>query len=750
MNADRIAQLEPRALPSAAAIIQEVRDSILTAQTLGVFTKINTAHETRRCLWPNQHDDGMKHGADAFPYDRAIDSRVPLAEEIVTEHVRVRMAAVRGGNVSIGPMNQIEDSDKSKLWNDVLKYYRSQNRRSMKNHWKLFQTCVEEIGYGILHLDWRESRVLKPQTLTREQIISFLAASMMETMQAEAQLPEGETLPPESQQMAADLATMQTDEMLVNPMLKEGALALLQQMDPTMPESEARRVITQLSRADTATYYAPRGAGGLPAVKARIPWVDCGHAMDLGPDGKCSWWFLSEWLSEVDLRQRCEQEQCDEEWLKAVLGQPNKGLSELMQLTNLPRWLLNGVGLGLSYDTQQNERAPMFQVLTVYRLAVNSAGIPAVYETLVHPLVPDLLGKHELCAVAELPFIAEARESASLMVQSRGIPEIVLTDQLGLKKLKDGITAMAELAAFPPYERAMGDNQRLAPGVDLPVRRNTGTNGTQSRFLEVPGVDRGALEAMAQSRADVDRLFARGKDMDPDTRRLYLEDMGESAVLSYEELMRLLWLHIQAYVDEVVATRIAGRPVSVRATAEDLEGTADVVMEFSSMAFNQATALELADYVTKLAGLDRSGRIDFGRAVEMITRIFDPVLSENIILPGEAAAAEIEKDEQGVIAAIASGQYITGRVNSPETRWKVLQNWLANPSTVSALQTNPLTYAALSEHIKGLQQEMVQRGENVFTGQTGQKPEAPWQQDDKPEAALKQMVEGPSAQPMSV
>lgn len=730
-------------MPEAKDIIREVKDAVETAQQLGAFEKIARAHMTRRCLKESgQADDGMKHGLDAFPWDLAIDTRVPLAEEIVTDHVRTRMAAIRAGNVQIGPQNEIEDSGKAKTWNDVLKYYRNQVKRSLKNNLKLYMTCVEEIGYGVMKIDWRDVKQLKPIEITREQVTLFLLEEKTAQMAAQAPELNGE-LPVEWQQQLADNAVLEVEELLTAKERKWEAIQLLMRMDATLLKEEALRIITPLAKKGTATYYAARGTGGTPCIKARIPWVNCGHAIDLGPDGKCSWWFEAEWLSEVDLRIRCEQEKCNSAWLEAVLQQPNKGMTELMSSTlNVPDWLLNGVGIGLSYDRKENQNAPMFQILTVYRLAVNKAGIPACYETLVHPHVPDLLGKHECCEVAELPFVAEAREPAALMIQSRGIPEIILTDQLALKKLKDATIYMAELEAYPPFERAMGDGNRIAPGAELPRGRNTGTSGTTSRFLEVPGVSMGALKAMEMTRQDVNALFVRGPNVDPDSRRMFLEDLGECAVMSFEEIMRLLWLHVQAYVDNVLASRVAGRPVSVKATAEDLEGTADITVEFSAMAMNQKTALELADYLTKLAGLDRSGRIDFGAAVEMITRIFDPVLSETIIVPGEVAAANIEKDENNVIASIASGQYITGRVNSPDLRWKVVKRWLANPNTVPGLQANPSNYAALQEHIKGLQQEMVQKQDNVFTGQTGQKPDAPWEQEAKPEQVLKGMVEG--------
>lgn len=755
MNAgsQRIAKLEPRQNPDAQTLIQEVRDAVQTAQTLGVFDKIERAHMTRRCLWEGQSDDGMKHGLDAFPWDRAIDRKIPLADEIVSDHVRVRMASIRQGQVQIGPMDSIADAEKSKQWDDVLRYYRKhpQVRRALRNHFKLFSTCVEEIGYGVVQVDWRDEKVIVPVEVTLAKIVSFLAQELIQEQVSAAQALQAETgqeAAPPDEAALADLAAVMVEDMRLNPERDAEMAALLMRMDSTLEESEALRAAKELRGPEDdgdvdATYYAARSAGGLPIIKARIPWVDCGHATDLGPDGKCSWWFVAEWMDEATLLARAQQDKWAKGFTDEVKKHANKGLSELMQsVLTLPDWLLNGVGMGVKFDRQNNQRAPMFQILTVYRMAVNKAGIPACYETVIHPHVGDMLGKHECCEVRELPFIAEAREPAALMMQSRGVPEIVLTEQLALKKLGDATVAMAELQALPPYERAMGDNSRLAPWTEMPVKRSTGTSGTQSRFLDVPGVSAGVLRAQEMVRESIDQFFKRGPKADPDEKRLYLEEMGESATGSYEETMRILWLHIRAYVDNLRASRVAGRPVNLDVTADDLDGTADITVEFSALGLNQKTALELADYLTKLAPLDKSDAIDYGKAIQIITRLFDQMLSEAIIQPTEVANGEIERDEQAVISAIMAGQYVTGRVNSPNLRWQVLQQWLNNPQTVPTLQQQPLIYQSLLEHIKGLQQEMVQYQQNVFTGRTGQKASAPWQTENEPVTEVRGMIEG--------
>lgn len=740
---NRIAKLEPRRKPEASDVIQEVRDAVNAASALGVFDKILVAHETRRCLWAGQAADGMLWGENAFPWPGGIDSRVPLAEEIVSDHVRIRMASLRAGNVQIAPENAVEDGPQAQTWDGVMRYYRQAVKRNLTNQFKLFFTCVEEIGYGIMHVDWRDRQMLKPLKMPVEKVISFMAQNLIAGLAAELQM-EPDQLDPALQQQAADDAARGFERLIADPDNQDGALELLKQIDATMPKSEALKVLQQMRRGEDAAYFAPRSRGGLPCIKARIPWVNCLHGMDLGTDGETSFFADVERLTEVDVRILAQQEGWPPAALEKVLKHPDKGLTELMGLAaGSSRWLLNGVGIGLAIENNPGTRTPMYEIITVYRLAVNEAGIPAVYESTINVNVTDTLLKHECCEVSAMPFVVEQREPAGLAVQSRGIPEIILTDQLGLKKLKDATTYAAELAAFPPTERDKDDTLPIRPGAELKKSKyNTGSGGTQNKFLQVPGVDMGALKAMEMIRLDVDRLFVRNKDANPDSRRIFLEDLGSSAVLTYEAVISLMWLHIQAYVSELTASRIAGRPVSVKATGEDLEGTADVHVEFSPMALNQEMAFKLAEWGTKLAGLDRSGRIDFGAFVEIIARMFDSVLGERIIMPGEVATAQIEKDEQDVISALVAGQYVTGHVNSPQQRWKKLNEWFSNPETLPMLQARPTVYAAVQEHIAGLTQEQQQTTTNVAWGQTGQNPIPPWQEEQKPENALKAAVEG--------
>jgi hypothetical protein len=219
----------------------------------------------------------------------------------------------------------------------------------------------------------------------------------------------------------------------------------------------------------------------------------------------------------------------------------------------------------------------------------------------------------------------------------------------------------------------------------------------------------------------VDTLFHRGPQSDPDARRLYNDDLGTAAVQTLEEIVKLFWSHIQVYVGTITASRIAGRPVSVEASQEDLMGTADVNVEFSSLSLNQEAALKMLDTLTKARSLDATGRMDLGAGVEMVLRTFDVALAEKVVLPGDVAAQRIMDEEQRDLAVLTSGSLAPVRQGSEQVRLKVIEDWLANPINQQKLQVDQVLSDRLQQRIQAFQFAVTQQ-QNAVIGATGYDP----------------------------
>jgi len=742
----RIAKLEPRENPDPKLMLEEIRAAVITAQSHGLQENLEICHKVMHCLWAGQNADGTKNS----PWPDAIDSRVREAAKVINDTVRLMMRAVRNGTVSIGP-EDIDDDEKAQLWDKVLRKYKHKSKRAISAAMKLFFQCVMSLGYGLLHVDWRERRQLFPKTVTTDEVRQFLySLNVTQWLTDSGYENPGNAaaeggLPPDIDEQITQGVALNVEEMLFADDKTE-LLGLLIQMDAAMPPSEAKIAARELSKKGTAVYYAPRSMGGLPVIKAKIPMVNCVHGMDMTGTDCETWVALPERLSEAGLRERAALNGWKVD-LEDLLKHRNEGMAELETLSGGVSnwdWLLNGVGVGLVMTTSQE--IPWFEVITIYRVACNEAGIPAVYETEIFPAEPGLLLSHQVLPIvrdgeAVMPFVTMARNPALLAVQSPGMAKEMLTDQMGMKRIIDASMAAAELAAYPPTSRTKDDDQLVMPGSTLlnMSRGNTGTSGSQSRFIEVPGVDMGALEFLKMMKAEVRERYHRGVDADPDLRQTYEEDLGQEAVMAYTEVIALIWAHIQAYVDEVTASRIAGKSVKLKATEEDLMGTADINVDFSATSMNGERAKGFADVGKTLLQLG-SKNVDVDALAETMARTYDVSLAERIIIPGEQGAASAMNDERKAILEMQGGFEVEGRQNMPEARLTAYDDWLRNPANVDRCVYNPSLFELVLLRMQGLEMQEQQYSENVITGQTGQKPPE-WQQQQKRSERLTMLVE---------
>lgn len=732
----RIARLEPREKPDSKLMLEEIRAAVNAAQSLGLQDRLEIGHKVMHCLWAGQNADGTKNS----PWPNAIDSRVREASKVVNDTVKLMMRAVRSGSVSIGP-EDIDDDEKAQLWDKVLRKFKHKSKRPINAAMKLFFQCVQALGYGILHVDWRERRQLFPKTVTADEVRQFLYKLNAVQWLADAGGDQG--LPPEIDAEITQGVALLVDEMLAGQD-KAQLIDVLMQMDVKMPPSEAKIAARELSKTGTAVYYAPGETGGMPVIKAKIPMVNVVHGMDLTGTDCETWVALPERLSEAGLRERAALNGWKID-IDELIKHRNEGMVELETLSGGSGswdWLLNGVGIGIQMSKEQE--VPWFEVITIYRVACNEAGIPAVYETEIFPALPEVVLSHEVLPIvrdgeAVMPFVTMARNPALLAVQSPGIAMEMLTDQMGMKRIIDASVAAAELASYPPTVRTAKDDQTVMPGSTLDLPRNTGTSGAQSRFVEVPGVDEGALKFLEMMKDEVRERYHRGVNADPDLRMAYEEDLGQEAVMAYTEVIALIWAHIQAYVNEVTASRIAGKAVNLKATEADMMGTADINVDFSATSLNRERAKEFADVGKTLLQLG-SKNVDVDALAETMARTYDVPLAERIIIPGEQGAASAMNDERKAIIEMQGGFEVRGRQNMPEARLTAYDDWLSNPSNVDRCVYDPVLFEMVLLRMQGLEMQAQQFTENVITGQTGQKPPE-WKQQQKRSERLVMLVE---------
>ena len=525
------ARMEPRGKPDAALMLGDIRDALREARNVGLFERLRDAHRTRRCWWENQRNDGrvgQQSDKTWVPWKGAIDSRVPLAHLIVSELTMLQMTVFTRGDVEIKPRQTAEDLDKSNVWGLVFQYYLECQmpgalltlKESLRKQLRLLFDAKNELGYALSRVRWRKRRARVSRTLTPEQLTGQMAAEALEQ-----HAPEGEELPPELGEQIYREVEMNLEALMLDRTMEAELVALIQRVDADASEAEAKKVAAELRKgAPEATYYVIADAGGVPEVRALVPWLNCGHTLDLTDDGGGSAFFVRELYSKATLEAIAEEEDWNPGFVEAVLQHPNVSLFDADGgWEEDGKWVMNGTSFMMEMGTSGGDGVEMYEVLRRTGRAVDGDGLETIYETVLHGSVEDQVGRHVCLSQEshEMMFVTHSFEPTVNAWLSRGVPEILLTMQAGLKKLYDAETCRAEITSVPPLQVDSDNvNVRPMPGIVLPSRR------TNNQFLSGPTADNGAHRLRQELKAWADELFYRGGSVDPELKRAFREDLA--------------------------------------------------------------------------------------------------------------------------------------------------------------------------------------------------------------------------------
>lgn len=747
----RITTVEIHEQVKPAQLAAELHDAVLAASSMRAFVRLENCHNTRRCCWEGQQEDGRRGPAEEnermFRWRDAPDLRVPLADTVIRRLMLIRAGVINRGDLRIAPRkvkpDQGQGEDMAAVWQDVLEYFLDITGGRISSSMDLFSVCVEEFGYCGLLPDWQPKKRMELKKITLQQIADTLIAKARNEADLAMEQAGADVEGVNTEALDAEIAN-QVAGMIEMMLMDSGApskdqIELLQVVDAAMSTREARRVIMALRKAagDETEYHAPRDDGGVPHAKVLVPWINFIHPHDMSGTGETGWFDLPEYLTESDITERAKLEKWDKKATKKLIeNHKNKLFHTLYSAAGrsnggtLQGWIANGVGVGLEASPSALEKNPRWLVIYQYRRVVDADGLPRVIKCAFHPSMceeDDLLMWQETDH-DKLPLIVDTAEPVAFAMLARGVCDIVVDKQNFIKDSLDSEGARSQLGSNPPLLRGVKDHVGVKPGKEMYARRS-GQSFEGSQFMDVPEVDQGTFAMMDKVERAVLRYYFDAEDTPDDARRMFQEWLVFRQVRVYRELVRMMWKIIQENIDEVQASTIGGRAVRLSATRDQLQGEADIQIGVHVDGYTEEAAEKFIDGLGKLVQMDRGGNVDWSAATEIACRLISPTYSRRLIMPAAVASGRIIDDQETRIAKIMAGVPVRyeERVSNPKLRQQVLTQWAQMPGNVQRAAQDPSVGEMMQKEYDMLQFQDEQQSVNPVTGRTGVKPNQPQQ-----------------------
>jgi hypothetical protein len=647
----------------------------------------NWNYEIRNCIWAGQSDDGRKWAANCgkqpFPWEGATDSRYRLADIYVNENVRYAKTAFFGAKAQALPVES-SDATNSKVSEQVLQ-------------WMLFQHCADDLrrevelaynfretyGLAVMFVGWR--------TETR---------TSMETFSMEALY--------QSAQQSEDAATLISA--ISDPEQDEATVEVLKQL---MPEIANKKAVRELRENGETEFETPYIFDSRPEWTALEPWEDIVFPASTWSIQRAPWVCRRELLNENELRERVTTMGYDEDFVEKAVKL--KGVTRLGWMSWWRRQRDN-----LLWQNQDRDLIEIW-----HRYGKQSVdGVTRVTETVFHFSIPDEWATNGLLDYEHglYPFVEMATERTSrCLIDARGVPEIVSSDQQLLKTYQDFKGDRASLAIIPPV-RVPANRGKMelvfGPAKQVPERR-PGEIG----FMEIPSLDSGTVEFQQSIRANCDEYFGRMTDtMNPQRSMLWMQNFVQGVLMDATLCIKQTFQLMQQYMTDVEIVRVTGgEQMTIKASREDIQGQFDIMLHFDPRDLDMEYIASKMAAIEKVEASDIAGVLDRAGITKWKMWAIDPQLAEQYVRDPGPAAAAIAEDEQNNLAKMYS-LVAPAPLDGPEgaqIRLQIVRGKLmSSPDWQEKYRGNEEFRKVVDDRLKNLTFQL-QQLKNAQTGRTG-------------------------------
>ena len=684
------------ATPDVAALIKEFEYA-----TLNGITNINniaSAEDVQFNRRPGKSNppDGqlwqknLKPGDLARPYDGRPDCDVNLADELILAEVDMDMTAYWNAQLgaSTTHMTQLTAAQVAEL-RAVADWCKRVVATDLTDDLELLAQMKAKLGWSVLNPGWLERWELFTHEVDMEDLIN----------QAR-QAAGGQGGEPNLQQMLPQI--------ILDPALEDAAVEIAQQFFGHMDATEARRVVRELRTQGETSFLDRQLVEKRPTVRTLIQGYNYFVSGAAGKINKARGHLVIERFFEADLRALAAANEWNPEFVEAAVataGQYSK-YGEAMRLK--------------SYIERQDAQDKSIEIWTSSLLQFDDATKAAgIYNTTFSPHIRPMTGeqddpknfaKHYLLDYAHgrPPFIQVRRQvEGPSLDDSRGVAEMVRSDQTVIKKLTDALVVRAHLEVDPPRAKIGAGWTRMTEGIKPGAMLETVMPGADIKDL---GPTRGNPEvaeaAISRIDAGTRRRFALPNNTDGShpmmwqmrqmraTKRFlgaFEECFSQLVILAYQELQP--W-----ELEEII-----GRPPQLT-VADVLKHR--ITLTFDARGMDTDWTQTVLDFVIKLLGIDTGGLMDRGPIIQMALAYIDPTVIQGIMRSPEGASAALYKQVEQAVSSIMLGNPPQLAENDASAGMQ-LQMAMAvvgkNPTYQRVLQENEQVQENFKTYIQNLQ-----------------------------------------------
>lgn len=740
----------PRQKANPTELIEWVKGDIMDGFSMGQYTKMLRAQRTRSCWWEGKQVEGsagnLPYGTrQAQPWPGAVDHEVRVVDQRCNEEVDLAMMTWYRSEKIIRPRDAMNDDQvmRAEAWRHGLEFYLDATKKTLQSALELFANSISEFGQAVWYEGWEDRWRKGRKTMKWDDITTAMTQKALQD--ASAANP-GAQMSDEEMQMIQEGTSAMAELMRQAPDLDAEFQQQITGLDPLISTAEAKKVISGLRKGEMAVdYFAPVSVTPMPTHRCFIPGVDCFYPMLSRADGQVPRMAFIEWKSEAQIRTESEQDGWDKSFTEELLTK-QRGQSFDLQAWGAQgtfTWELNGFDMGMQYNSQALNNAGLYQMITVWWWGVSDDGLPAPYRTLLHPNITTAVAKQDCDPYGhgQMPWTLKTRDhKRSLAISSRGVPDEMLTNQLGRKKLEDAMISQTELRSNPPrLETSDGGGDGMRPGAILAVSNRflTGQGGGP-RFMEVPDISSGSIRMLEWLKSEEDSYYLKGKDADPEAKRARMvRSIGRWCSI-YEEIIMLMALNMQHGVTEIQLGSVAGTEVNWTIRGEDLQGELDVVVRCDEGSIDPDLAMKKLEMLSKFGiQLDRTGQMPWEKVFRQAMQMIWPDMASSI--PSRAVATDrIRSDQKQRISQIASGQPLeySQQADAPDQRKQVMDEWTRYPVNQQKIMQDPMMQEQVQREYDWMNFAVQQQQVNPQTGRTGVTPEMKTAPPQQPQAQM--------------